>query len=233
MFESFSELSRLYAQNYSVIAFVKTQFQRDVDAFLDEVQKGILVATSGTSRERVTSSSLRYWWIGGSDKDRHPQLFIRTGLPEIVHPGEVILNAIAPSASADQLHALAAVQRGRNLLRFIGHGTAVLGPCSKQLSHTKRRILSSAFQELQRASFWPSMMFTKARHALPPLFDELFFLLWLYALRRWVRPAGRETEQADRNHAVPQHGSSVSSASSQRSCLYVRILAQDLGVLQE
>lgn len=110
MFDSFSELSRLYAQNYSVVEVVKTQFQREVDAFLDEVQEAILTATSGTSHEKITSG-YRYWWIGGSDKDLHPQLFIGTWLPEIVHPGEVILNAVAPNASADQLHALAAVAK--------------------------------------------------------------------------------------------------------------------------
>jgi hypothetical protein len=112
MFESFSELSHLYAENYSVIDFVTKQFQHEVEAFLDEVREAIFVATSGTSSEKVTPG-YRYWWIGGSDsdKDHHPQLSIGTWLPEIIHPGEVILNAVAPSASADRRHALVAVAK--------------------------------------------------------------------------------------------------------------------------
>jgi hypothetical protein len=110
MFESFSELSRLYAQNYPVIEAVKTEFQREVDAFLNDVQKAILAATSGASHQKITSG-FRYWWIGGPDKDRHPQVFVFTSAPQIMHPGEVTLNVIAPNASADQLHALVAVAR--------------------------------------------------------------------------------------------------------------------------
>ncbi|SRR6266478_4062939 len=110
MFESFSELSRLYAQNYPVIEAVKADFQREVSGFLDDVQKAIVAATSGTSQQKITPD-YRYWWIGGSDKDRHPQLFVQSWLPEIIHPGQVTLNGIAPNASAEQLRALAAVAK--------------------------------------------------------------------------------------------------------------------------
>lgn len=111
MFESFSELSHLYAQNYPVIEAAKAEFQREVNSFLDDVQTAIFAATSGTSRQKITSGDYRYWWIGGSDRDLHPQLFVCSSLPEIIHPGEVTLNAIAPYASADQLHSLAGVAK--------------------------------------------------------------------------------------------------------------------------
>ena len=98
MFDSFSETARLYAQNYSIVEAVKAEFQRDVDAFLDAIYQQIQSATSGRSRQKTTTTC-RYWWIGGPDKDRYPQLWlINRYAPEIVDPGELELTAIAPTA---------------------------------------------------------------------------------------------------------------------------------------
>jgi hypothetical protein len=106
MFNSFSETSRLYAQNYSVIEAVKGEFQKDVDAFLDAVYEKIQSATSGKSRQDIAKARNRSWWIGGPNKDNYPFLWLSGSEPGIVHPGEVVLQACASNASADQLRAL-------------------------------------------------------------------------------------------------------------------------------
>lgn len=110
MFQPFSEASRLFAQNYSVIEAVKGEFQREVDSFLSSVHQEIQSTTGDNSREKITPG-YRYWWIGGQDRDKHPQLWVSSSAPEIVHPGKIEFTAVAPSASADQLRALGAVAR--------------------------------------------------------------------------------------------------------------------------
>lgn len=109
MSESFNEISRLYARNYSVLEAVKREFLREVDAFLQDVYQEVRSATSDRAQQRITQVGWRYWWIGDKDKDRYPQLSVSGLAPEIVHPGEVKLFATAPRASVDQRRALAAI----------------------------------------------------------------------------------------------------------------------------
>jgi|HubBroStandDraft_1064217.scaffolds.fasta_scaffold145485_2 hypothetical protein len=66
------DLSRLQADNCSVIEVVKRQFQSEVDAFLDEVREAIFTATSGASHEKA-ASGYRYSWIGGSAMATRPE----------------------------------------------------------------------------------------------------------------------------------------------------------------
>lgn len=109
MFDSFSEASRLYAQNYPVIEVIKSEFERDVNAFLDAVREEISLAVSGRLSEKVTKG-YRYWWVGEEkDKDLYPQFWLESGSTETVYPGAVKLTAIAPAASQDQLRAFAQV----------------------------------------------------------------------------------------------------------------------------
>ena len=54
MFKAFSETSRLYAQNYSVIEAVKAEFQRDVAAFLDKIYE-----TESKASKFLTDVSLK------------------------------------------------------------------------------------------------------------------------------------------------------------------------------
>jgi hypothetical protein len=124
MFESFNETSRLYAKNFSVIEAVKSEFQREVDAFLDGVFQEMRTITSGRLREKRTAGSYRYWWIGEGEKDPwpYPYLWLDSSAVEIVEPGEVRLTAAAPKASPDQRHALASVAKRPEFTPFCTAG---------------------------------------------------------------------------------------------------------------
>jgi hypothetical protein len=130
MFKSFSETSRLYAQNYSVIEAVKAEFQKDVDTFLDSVYEEIQTATAGKSRQEIAKARNRSWWIEGRDKDSYPYLWVWGSAPGIVYPGEVELQACAPNASPGQLRALKDVASRQEFSRICEGGTGKPGPYS-------------------------------------------------------------------------------------------------------
>jgi hypothetical protein len=105
MFDTFGEAARLYARNYKVVQAVKAEFDRDVNGFLDAVREEVNSSTSGRLKEKITPV-YRYWWLGEDDtKDKYPQFWLESGKPDLVDPGELKLNAIAPQASSEQIAA--------------------------------------------------------------------------------------------------------------------------------
>ena len=114
-FAGFSEAARLYAENAKLVDAMRLAFQRDVDEFLDSVQDEMasrinLEAAPLQLQHRVTKG-YKYWWIGEDEREQndYPQLWINRTLPEIVHPGTLVLTAISPKAQGDQLSKLSAI----------------------------------------------------------------------------------------------------------------------------
>lgn len=124
MGELFSESSRLYAKNYSVIEAVRAEFQREVDVFLDRVYEKIQSATAGRAVQEKSPTN-RYWLIGGPQKDSCSQLMVSVSgasASRIVEPGEVEFLATAPTASPDELRALASVASSPSFSTFCKAG---------------------------------------------------------------------------------------------------------------
>jgi hypothetical protein len=109
MFKSFSETSRLYAQNYSLIEAVEAEFLRDVGAFLDSVYEKIQSATGGKAQQESGHRGNRCWWIGKPDEEDCAYLWVAGSDPNIVHPGQIELQVCAEKASQEQLVALRGV----------------------------------------------------------------------------------------------------------------------------
>ena len=110
MFKSFSETSRLYAQNYSLIEAVEAEFLRDVGSFLDSVYEKIQLATGGKAQQELgRKGGGRAWWIGKPDEEDCAYLWVSGSDPNIVHPGQIELQVCAPKASPEQLVALRGV----------------------------------------------------------------------------------------------------------------------------
>jgi len=115
--ELFSETTRLYAKNYSIIEAAKGEFQKDVDAFLDKVYEKMGSATScRLSQQIAKQSGNRCWWIGERDEENCPYLWLSGSAPEIVDPGEITLHVYAEKASPPQLRALKGVASRQEFL---------------------------------------------------------------------------------------------------------------------
>jgi hypothetical protein len=108
--ELFSETTRLYAKNYSIIEAAKGEFQRDVAAFLNKVYEKMRSETTCKLSQLIgKQAGNRCWWIGAAQEENCPYLWLSGSAPEIVDPGEITLHVYAEKASPDQLRALKGV----------------------------------------------------------------------------------------------------------------------------
>lgn len=108
--ELFSETTRLYAKNYSIIEAAKGEFQKDVTAFLNKVYEKIGSETTCKLSQQIgKQAGNRCWWIGEPQEENCPYLWVSSSAPEIVDPGEITLHVYAEKASPNQLRALKGV----------------------------------------------------------------------------------------------------------------------------
>jgi hypothetical protein len=109
--ELFSETTRLYAKNYSIVEAAKSEFQKDVAAFLDKVYETMKSETTcRLSQEVGRERANRSWWIGEPEEENCPYLWLDASAAEIVDPGEITLQVCATEGTPPaQLRALKGV----------------------------------------------------------------------------------------------------------------------------
>jgi hypothetical protein len=163
--ELFSETTRLYAKNYSIIEAVKGEFERDVAAFLDKVYKTMRSETTSRLSEEARGLT-RSWWIGEPEEENCPYLWLSGSAPEIVDPGEITLRVFAEEASPAQLRALQDVANREEFRSFCEVAKGEAGPWNlfsatikytdkepvQQVSSIAAKLLLALNEAYQRAS---------------------------------------------------------------------------------
>lgn len=129
-FQKFSEAARLYAENANVVDIMYESFQQNINEFLDSLRDEIRHLVAPENFQEKITTGYRYWWLADNnlDKDSYPQLWLGSTDPSIVFPGNLVLWAISPKDSGENLKRLVEIANKSELKRYCEHAKG--GPWS-------------------------------------------------------------------------------------------------------
>ena len=141
--ELFSETTRLYAKNYSIVEAAKGEFQKDVAAFLNNVYEMMKSETCKLRQE--VKAGYCSWWIGEPEEENCPYLWLSCSAPEIVDPGEITLHVAAKKLHPTNYAPLKALRVETSSVQSARSRRVNPAPssCSAPPSNTQTKSLSS------------------------------------------------------------------------------------------
>ncbi len=123
-FSGFTESAKLFAENAEIVRAMQEGFEREEGQFLSAIEQRVRDRlgdrpSGSLFQVKPTSGIYRTWWLGDEAESfkPYPRMFVRTGMPEVVLPGKLVVYVQSGNfASKDFSASIANLKNDPNLL---------------------------------------------------------------------------------------------------------------------